>query len=72
MRPRALDEFVGQEHLVGERGPLRRSVSRAHLASMLLWLVLGSIDFWNWGNKFDLADAMRVRGRFLLAGARNP
>jgi len=37
MRPRSLDEFVGQEHLVGERGPLRRSVERGHLASILLW-----------------------------------
>src|SRR5919197_866466 len=37
MRPRSLDEFVGQEHLVGERGPLRRSVERGHLASLLLW-----------------------------------
>jgi putative ATPase len=37
MRPRNLDEFVGQEHLVGERGPLRRSVARGHLASLLLW-----------------------------------
>ncbi len=37
MRPRDLDEFVGQEHLVGERGPLRRSVTRGHLASLLLW-----------------------------------
>ena len=37
MRPRALDEFVGQEHLVGERGPLRRSIARGHLASLLLW-----------------------------------
>ena len=37
MRPRDLDEFVGQEHLVGERGPLRRSVARGHLASLLLW-----------------------------------
>ncbi len=37
MRPRALDEFVGQDHLVGERGPLRRSVARGHLASLLLW-----------------------------------
>ena len=37
MRPRTLDEFVGQEHLVGERGPLRRSVARGHLASILLW-----------------------------------
>jgi putative ATPase len=37
MRPRNLDEFVGQEHLVGERGPLRRGVARGHLASLLLW-----------------------------------
>ena len=37
MRPRTLDEFVGQEHLVGERGPLRRSVARGHLGSLLLW-----------------------------------
>jgi putative ATPase len=37
MRPRRLDEFVGQEHLVGERGPLRRSVARGHLSSILLW-----------------------------------
>ena len=37
MRPRNLAEFVGQEHLVGVRGPLRRSVARGHLASLLLW-----------------------------------
>ncbi len=37
MRPRDLDEFVGQAHLVGERGPLRRSVARGHLGSILLW-----------------------------------
>ena len=37
MRPRTLDEFVGQDHLVGERGPLRRSLARGHLASIVLW-----------------------------------
>src|SRR4051812_20689803 len=37
MRPRSLDEFVGQEHLVGDRGPLRRALSRGHLGSMILW-----------------------------------
>jgi putative ATPase len=37
MRPRTLDEFVGQEHLVGERGALRRMIERGHLASMILW-----------------------------------
>ncbi len=37
MRPRTLDEFVGQNHLVGEKGPLRRGILRGHLASLLLW-----------------------------------
>src|SRR4051794_27882918 len=37
MRPRTLDEFVGQEHLVGERGPLKKGVDRGHLSSILLW-----------------------------------
>ncbi len=37
MRPRTLDEFVGQASIVGERGPLRRSVARGHLSSLLLW-----------------------------------
>src|SRR6185369_6894776 len=37
MRPRSLDEFVGQAHLVGEKGPLRRGIARGHLASLLLW-----------------------------------
>jgi len=37
MRPRTFDEFVGQAHLVGEQGPLRRSVARGHLTSLLLW-----------------------------------
>ena len=37
MRPRNLAEYVGQEHLVGEHGPLRRSVERGYLASILLW-----------------------------------
>ena len=38
MRPRTLDEFVGQAHLVGERGPLRRSRHpRPPVASLLLW-----------------------------------
>ncbi len=37
MRPRTLDEFVGQEHLVGERGPLKKGLDRGHLSSILLW-----------------------------------
>src|SRR3954467_5044178 len=37
MRPRSLDDFVGQAHLVGERGPLRRSIARGHLSPLILW-----------------------------------
>ena len=42
MRPRSLDEFVGQQHLVGERGALRRMIDAGHLASMVLWGPPGS------------------------------
>src|SRR5918992_5997793 len=42
MRPQTLEEFVGQEHLVGERGAVRRQVERGHLASMVLWGPPGS------------------------------
>src|SRR3989304_5279550 len=37
MRPRTIAEFVGQEHLIGEGGALRRQVERGYLASMILW-----------------------------------
>src|SRR3954447_4496307 len=37
MRPRTLAEIVGQEHLLGESGPLRRSVDRGRFSSLLLW-----------------------------------
>src|SRR3954447_2144412 len=36
MRPRSFEEFQGQGHLVGDTGPLRRSVSRGHLTPLLL------------------------------------
>jgi len=37
MRPRALDEFVGQEHLVGPGRALRRAIEGDRLPSMILW-----------------------------------
>ncbi len=37
MRPRTLDDVVGQVALIGERGPLRRMIDRGTLVSMLLW-----------------------------------
>jgi putative ATPase len=37
LRPRSLDEVVGQDHLLGEGGPIRRMVEGGRLASMILW-----------------------------------
>jgi putative ATPase len=37
LRPRTLDEVVGQQHLVGPDGPLRRFVEARELRSMILW-----------------------------------
>ncbi len=42
MRPRSLEEMVGQEALVGEDGVIRRMVGRGELVSMVLWGPPGS------------------------------
>jgi putative ATPase len=42
MRPRTLDEFVGQEQLIGPDGALTRVVRPGYLPSMVLWGPPGS------------------------------
>jgi putative ATPase len=37
MRPRSLDEFVGQEHLLGPGKPLRLAIERDDPTSMIFW-----------------------------------
>jgi putative ATPase len=37
MRPRTLDEFVGQDALIGPGRPLRRAIERDQLQSIILW-----------------------------------
>ena len=37
MRPRTLDEFVGQEALLGPGKPLRVQIERDDMGSMILW-----------------------------------
>ncbi len=37
MRPVVLDEFVGQEHLLGKERPLRQLAERGHIHSMIFW-----------------------------------
>ncbi len=42
MRPRTLEEFVGQKHLVGEGTPLRKAIEDENIFSMILWGPPGS------------------------------
>ena len=37
LRPQSLDEVVGQDHLLGPQGPIRRMAEARRLASMILW-----------------------------------
>ena len=37
LRPKTLDEVVGQAHLTGEGGPLRAAVARGRIGSLILW-----------------------------------
>lgn len=37
LRPTNLDEYVGQQHLVGENGILRRMIDTGNIASFILW-----------------------------------
>jgi putative ATPase len=37
MRPRSLDEFVGQEHILGKASLLRASIEQGTVGSLILW-----------------------------------
>src|ERR1044071_6109209 len=37
LRPKTLDEVIGQDHLLGEQGILRRMVDAGRLASVVFW-----------------------------------
>ncbi len=42
MRPRSLEEFVGQEHLIGPGKPLRKAIESDRIGSMIFWGPPGS------------------------------
>lgn len=42
LRPKTLDDYVGQEHLVGEGKPIRVAIEKKHIFSFILWGPPGS------------------------------
>ena len=42
MRPSALHQFVGQEHLIGEGHVLRKAIEAGQVPSLILWGPTGS------------------------------
>ena len=37
LRPRTLDDYIGQQHLVGEGAVLRKMIDAGHISSFILW-----------------------------------
>ncbi len=37
MRPRTLDDYIGQEHVVGKNAVLRQMIESGHISSFILW-----------------------------------
>src|SRR5690606_14095757 len=37
MRPKSLDEFINQRHLIGDNSPIRIMLKTGHIASMIFW-----------------------------------
>src|SRR5574341_166331 len=42
MRPQVLEEFVGQEKIVGSGTPLRKAIETDHVSSLIFWGPPGS------------------------------
>lgn len=64
MRPRKLEEYIGQAHLIGQGKPLRRAIEQGTLHSMILWGPPGT-------GKTTLAHLMaeRANARFVRLSA---
>ncbi len=37
LRPKAIDEYIGQRHLVGEGAVIRRMLEQGRVSSFILW-----------------------------------
>ena len=37
IRPKSFDNFIGQNHLIGNDGPIKKAVNNGAIPSMILW-----------------------------------
>ena len=37
IRPTKIEEFIGQDHIVGVKGPIRQALKNKHIPSMIFW-----------------------------------
>ena len=37
MRPKSIEDYVGQEHLIGKDGPIKRALDAGMIPSIILW-----------------------------------
>ena len=37
LRPQTLDEYIGQQHLVGEGAVLRQMIDKGEISSFIMW-----------------------------------
>lgn len=71
MRPRTLDEFAGQDHILGEGKALRRAILEGNLHSMVLWGPPGSGKTTLARLLSDQSDAEFITLSAVLAGVKD-
>ena len=57
LRPKTLDDYIGQKHLVGQGAVLRKMIDAGRVPSFILWVILR-------GNVMDMAVGVIVGGAF--------
>ncbi len=71
MRPRSLDQYAGQQHLLGAGKPLRRAIDQRQLHSMILWGPPGTGKTTLALMMADAVDAAFVTLSAVLAGVKD-
>ena len=45
LRPKTLDEYIGQKHLVGPGAILRKMIDAGRISSFILWAPPGAVTY---------------------------